>query len=131
MLTAAATMATVGSVALPASPAGAAQGGPYFNNGCEYGAINANLANPSRSSASTYGSSTGCSGFKVRLYYTDAKGGTGSVSNSSFSGATAAITNGPDGSTVRYSCHQARSASAGNWSVVRQLGTGGTCPSSL
>lgn len=129
-LAVAAAATATGSIGYLAPAAAANQGPGWTNNGCTYNGIN--TAGFQTASASTFGSASTCSGFKVRLYYTDSKGVNGDVSASNFNGQTAPQAVGPSGSTVRYSCHQARSASQGNWSVVRKVGPGaGSCPSSL
>lgn len=115
--------ATATAVALP-QMAGAVQAGPWSNNGCSYYGLATNQA--------TYGATgqvwgdSGCSAGWVEIHYTDSKGNSqvDAVSSAwgSAGGSTAAT--GGDGTTISYACVSARSRSAGNWSVVRKVGSG-------
>jgi hypothetical protein len=130
--TVAATGAAGVVLALTTAPASADQGGPWTNNGCSYSGQNYSNQVTAQSVAETWGNINNCSGYAVRLYYTDVKGQNGSSTGFNFNGQAIARATGPEWSEIRYSCHQARSTSHGNWSVVRKVGSGaGSCPSSL
>lgn len=127
----------VGSAALgvvSAAPAGAARG-DWTNNGCDYSGENYRTSGkPGAQTWETYasGGSFSCSNVWVELHWLDSKGKWryDSAYNYSSSGMATSVSSNDPNATDYYSCHAGRSRSAGNWSVVRQLGSGALCPSS-
>lgn len=120
--------AAVALMVAPA-PAQAQVQGSWTNNGCDYSGIGG--ITPSATTWETNFNNS-CSNVWVRVYYRNPNGTLSSRSSYNVvSGGMAAAASGPSGTTYVYSCHAGRSASHGNWSVVRKIGGAGSCPATV